>query len=161
LRISEALGVRWSDITGNVLSIIRQVYDGKERQLKSKSSARQLWIEDWLLDRMRGLGQGEFVFRSRKGTPLNRSNLMNRYIRPAAIKLGLTVGGLHDFRHTLSTTMRREGVHPKVISGILGHRKVSLAMDVYDRVDLADIKQPLRDLAQTLQPNAAKTEAAA
>jgi len=37
--------------------------------------------------------------------------------------LSIPLGGWHDFRHTLTTTMRRNGVHPRVISGILGHAK--------------------------------------
>jgi integrase len=32
------------------------------------------------------------------------------YVRPAAEQLGIRLGGWHDFRHTLSTTMRRNGV---------------------------------------------------
>jgi hypothetical protein len=51
------------------------------------------------------------------------------------------VGGWHDFRHTLNRGMRRAGVHPVVISGILGHKSVTLAAEVYDRATAADIGQ--------------------
>ena len=46
-------------------------------------------------------------------------------------------------RHTLSTNLRRNKQHPKVISDILGHSKVNLAMDVYDRTDLQDVSTAL------------------
>jgi integrase len=62
------------------------------------------------------------------GTPVNPGNALKRYIR-AANALGIQLGGWHGFRHTLTTTLRRAQVHPKVISGILGHTRVNLAMD--------------------------------
>lgn len=43
------------------------------------------------------------------------------------------IGGWHDFRHTLSRTLRRAGVHPVVIKDTLHHSKVDLAMNVYDK----------------------------
>jgi len=58
---------------------------------------------------------------------------MSQWLPEILKELGIPLGGWHDFRHTLTTTMRRNGVHPKVISSILGHAKVNLAMDTYDR----------------------------
>jgi hypothetical protein len=57
--------------------------------------------------------------------------------------------------------MRRNGVHPKVISGILGHAKVALAMDVYDHTNVDDFRQPLSFVADELLRNVTKNEAAA
>ncbi|MGO9843888.1 MAG: tyrosine-type recombinase/integrase [Candidatus Acidiferrales bacterium] len=69
---------------------------------------------------MKSLGQGEWVFRSRSGTPVDPKNAANRYLRPVAKELGLTLGGWHDFRHTLSTQLLRR--YPtKVVSELLGH----------------------------------------
>ena len=47
----------------------------------------------------------------------------------------MKIGGWHDFRHTLNRKMRRAGVHPVVISGILGHKSVTLAAEVYEPGD--------------------------
>ncbi|HEX2329095.1 MAG TPA: hypothetical protein VHN74_10240, partial [Candidatus Angelobacter sp.] len=66
-----------------------------------------------------------------------------------------------DFRHSLTTTMRRNGVHPKVISGILGHAKVALAMDVYDHANVEDFRQPLSFVASELLRNVTKNTATA
>jgi integrase len=82
-------------------------------------------------------------------------------VRPAANSLGIVFGGWHDFRHTLLTTLRRSGVHPKVVSDILGHKKVNLAMDVYDRTDVGDLEQPLEAVSSRLLPNVTQTEPAA
>jgi integrase len=90
------------------------------------------------------------VFRSRKGTPLNPGNALKRHVRPAAKELGILLGGCHDFRHTLSTKLRRSGVHPKVVSDILGHNKGNLAKDIYDRTEVADFVQPLSVISTEL-----------
>jgi integrase len=157
LRIGEAIAVKWSDFEGNVLKISRRIYDGDVDAVKTKGSIRKLPIEPLLMSRMRQLGDGDWVFRSRGGSPVNPGNALRRYIRPAAAELGIPLGGWHDFRHTLTTTMRRKGVHPKVISGILGHAKVSLAMDTYDHTDVEDFRQPLAVVAGELLSNVTKS----
>jgi integrase len=78
------------------------------------------------------------------------------YVRPAAKELEIPIGGWHDFRHSLTVAMRRNGVHPKVISSILGHSKVALAMDVYDHANVEDFRQPLSFVADELLQNVTK-----
>ena len=161
LRIGEAIAIKWSDFEDNVLNVSRRIYDGDVDAVKTKGSVRKLPIEAALVSRMRQLGEGSWVFRSRGGTALNPGNALRRYIRPVAAELGIPLGGWHDFRHTLTTTMRRNGVHPKVISGILGHTRVSLAMDTYDHADVEDFRQPLALVAGELLPSVTKFPSAA
>ena len=66
------------------------------------------------------------VFQSRNGTPINPCNARRRFLKPAAKELGIKLCGWHDFRHSF------------------GHKKVNLAMDVYDRSNLQDFEQALR-----------------
>jgi len=153
LRIGEAIGIKWSDVENNVLSVSRRIYVGDVDAVKSLLSVRKLPLDARLVERLRALGEGkEWVFRSGAGTPVNPGNALKRYVRPAANSLGIVFGGWHDFRHTLSTTLRRSGVHPKVVSDILGHKKVNLAMDVYDRTDVGDLEQPLEAVSSRLLP---------
>ena len=49
-----------------------------------------------------------------------------------------------------------DGVHPKLVSAILGHSKVNLAMDVYDVATVDELRGPLQ-----LNPIEPKTEVAA
>jgi integrase len=63
---------------------------------------------------------------------------------------GVQIGGWHDFRHTLSRTLRRAGVHPVVIKDTLGHSKVDLAMNVYDKASAEDIRAGLRVVSKKL-----------
>ncbi len=159
LRIGEALAIKWTDFRNNVLYVTRRIYDGDVDAVKSRRSERKLPIDPILMARMAKLGKGEWVFRSRTGTPVNPGNALKRHVRPAAKELGISLGGWHDFRHTLSTKLRRSGVHPKVVSDILGHKKVNLAMDVYDRTDVEDFVQPLAVVANELFPSCSPAEA--
>jgi len=58
----------------------------------------------------------------------------------------------------LSTTMRRNNVHPKVISGTLGHTKVTFAPEVYDHASVEDMRGPLAAIASQLLPTVTKIE---
>jgi integrase len=160
LRVGEAIAIKWSDFEGNMLRVSRRICDGNVDSVKTESSIRKLPVNPALVSRMRTLGESEWIFCSRKGTPVNPGNVLKRYVRPAAAKLGVHLGGWHDFRHTLTTTMRRSGVHPKVISGILGHARVALAMNVYDHADVGDFQQPLATVAGELLRNVTKMEVA-
>ena len=161
LRIGEAIALKWSDFEGNVFRVSRRIYERESGDVKSKKSARELPVSPELVSRMRSLGSGEWIFHSREGTPVNPGNALKRYIRPAAEGLEIKNGGWHDFRHTLNTTMRRNGVHPKVISDILGHARVNLAMDVYDHTNAADFEGPLAVVAENLLQSVTKNAASA
>ncbi len=143
-------GLLYIGFHGAALDIRRRIFDGEVDSVKSKTSERALPIDPALFSRMKQLGDGGWVFRSRAGTPLNPGSALRRYVQPAAQELGISPAGWHDFRHTLTTTMRRNGVHPKVISGILGHAKVNIGMDTYDRATVDDLEQPMADVSQTV-----------
>lgn len=57
--------------------------------------------------------------------------------------VGISLGGWHDFRRSFCTFQRKKGTHPKVISALMGHSRVHLAMNVYDHCDLRDFEQAL------------------
>jgi integrase len=80
---------------------------------------------------------------SSSGSPVEGQNAARSYIRPACKKLGIVIAGWCDFRHTLTTKMRKDGRHPRVIADILGHSKVDLAMNTYDRSDTNDVGMAL------------------
>jgi integrase len=105
-----------------------------------------------LIQRLRKLGEGKkWIFQNRAGTPIDHTNARRRYLKPAAAAVGVQIGGWHDFRHTLSRTLRRAGVHPVVIKDTLGHSKVDLAMNVYDKASAEDIRAGLRLASKKLR----------
>jgi integrase len=40
----------------------------------------------------------------------------------------------HDLRHTCATLLLTKGVHPKIVSEMLGHSSISLTLDTYSHV---------------------------
>ncbi len=46
----------------------------------------------------------------------------------------------HDLRHSAATLALGAGIHPKVVSEMLGHSKISITLDLYSHVT-----HPMRD----------------
>jgi integrase len=98
----------------------------------------------------RGLRAVPWVFPSEAGGPQDAQNLMGRVFRPlltavqAEIDKEATAAGreperfpairFHDLRHTAASLMLERGLHPKVVSEVLGHSTVAMTLDVYSHV---------------------------
>jgi integrase len=151
LRIGEAIAIKWSDFEGDVLHVQRRMYEGTIDTTKSRDSKRRIPIPPALLERMKALGEtGEWIFRGRGGVPLNPGNALKRYIRPVAKELNINLGGWHDFRHTVATSMLRAGHGAKVVSELLGHSDVSITLRTYDHVESDAFRAPLNEAASQL-----------
>ena len=155
LRIGEAIGIRWSDFDGDVLTVSRTIYDGKPQSPKTKKSVRSLPIPEGLISRMRELGGSEYVFRSRTGTPVNPGNVLKRYIRPVARELKIDLNGWHDFRRTVATGLLRKGESAKLVSDILGN-SVEILLKSYDLPEVENFRVPLTQVAEALLPSVTK-----
>jgi len=129
----------------------RRVEELKEdEQIHMPLDPNDYWHAE-LIRRLRKLGEGKkWVFESRAGTPIDHNNARKRHLKPAAVAVGVQIGGWHDFRHTLSRTLRRAGVHPVVIKDTLHHSKVELAMNVYDKSSPEDIRAGLQIVSKKL-----------
>ena len=117
--------------------------------MQEPDSRRKLPLSPEIVARLQTLRQADadsWIFQVSNGAPLNPGNWLNREVRPAAHKLGIGLTGWHDFRHFFATQQRRRGVHPKIVSGLLGHTGVTLAMDTYDHLETEDFRDPLREL---------------
>jgi integrase len=40
----------------------------------------------------------------------------------------------HDLRHTCTTLLLTRGVHPKIVSEMLGHSSIAITLDTYGHV---------------------------
>lgn len=76
----------------------------------------------------------DLVFANVLGGPLLKSNVLYRSFKPLLRKAGLPPIRFHDLRHTAATLMLLQGVHPKVVSEMLGHASVSITLDLYSHV---------------------------
>ena len=149
LRPGEAIGLKWSDFEGNVLHIQRRIYERAVDTPKTKNSDRYIPIPSALLARLKALGEdGEWVFRSEAGTPIDPHNSLIRYLHPTALRvLGLRLGGWQDFRHMVATRLR--GHNQKIVSEVLGN-SVKTMLDVYQHVETEDLVEPMNERALEL-----------
>jgi integrase len=153
LRRGEALALLWADVdleAGTIrIAKALQRSEGKlERgDTKSARAVRTLFLPDYLIDALRdqwarlkaereqwGMGWKEhgLVFPSEIGTPLEPSNVSNRYWKRVLERAGLSSAfTLHGLRHACASFMIVEGVDPRTVADILGHAKVSTTLNIY------------------------------
>ncbi len=60
--------------------------------------------------------------------------MLRRSFLPLLKKVQLPRIRIHDLRHTAATLMLGRGVHPKVVSEMLGHSQISIMLDLYNHV---------------------------
>jgi integrase len=94
----------------------------RERQEAEGAAAGGKW-NDWGL-----------VFCTRRGTPIRRDNLHDKHWKPLLKKCGLPDVRFHDLRHTCATLLLTKGVHPKIVSEMLGHSSIAITLDTYSHV---------------------------
>lgn len=76
---------------------------------------------------------------------------MNQYLRPAAKRLGISLGGWHSFRHSFSTELLKK--YPaKIVSEILGHSDIETTLAIYQHPDTEDRRAPLNEMAHQMLP---------
>ncbi len=71
------------------------------------------------------------VFATRKGTPLDAQNIVNRHFKPLLKQEDLPTIRWHDLRHTCATLLLGRGVHPKLVQHLLGHASITMTLDRY------------------------------
>ena len=74
------------------------------------------------------------VFPNHVGRPLSAQNLLQRHFHPLLERLSLPKIRFHDLRHTAATLLLAEGVHPKMVSEMLGHTEIGITLNLYSHV---------------------------
>lgn len=158
LRLGEALGLRWQDVsideagTSGTVSIRVQLQRiNGEYHLnppKSKSSRRTISVPAFVaraLTKRReeqeheaqawqaGANPWGLVFTNVFGGPFYERHV-RRDFQTFLRKAGISRMRLHDLRHLCASLLVSQGVHPRTIMEILGHSQISLTMNTYSHV---------------------------
>jgi integrase len=154
MRRGELLGLRWVDVdltTGRIA--VRHtlvMVDGKPVMAEPKTSKgrRSLTLAPEVLDTLRAhrarqaserLSWGAdytdsgLVITTDDGRPMHPETLSGLFVRQAK-RAGLPQIRLHDLRHSVASILLARGVHPKVVSELLGHATIALTLDTYSHV---------------------------
>jgi integrase len=94
----------------------------RERQGAERAAAGDNWNDNGL------------VFTTTIGTPIRRVKLHRESWKPLLRRAGVRDVRFHDLRHTCATLLLTKGVHPKIVSEMLGHSSVAITLDIYSHV---------------------------
>ncbi len=73
-----------------------------------------------------------FVFSSpRTGRPYSADTIRNNYLKPAALKLGISGFGWHSIRHSYKSWMAAAKINPAHMRDLMRHSDITTTMDVY------------------------------
>ena len=156
LRRGELLALRWRDVELDVgvLRVVGTLQRDYDRKLviaepKTARSRRQVELSAIAVDALRAhraaqtetrllLGEewedNDLVFPNPFGRPQDGSHLLLGQFVPLLESAGLPRIRLHDLRHTAATLLLGRGIHPKIVSEMLGHTTVGITLDLYSHV---------------------------
>ncbi len=159
LRISECLGLQWQDVSfaEAIIQVRRTWTCGKVGWPKSKASKGPVPLHPLLAEFMFRWKRktlyaqpGDWVFPSFKlkgQQPRVANMLVEDYLRPAAVKVGILSShrddegrlvdddprrfGFHNLRHSLASFLVRIRTDPKTVQTLLRHSDVKLTLQCY------------------------------
>lgn len=155
MRQGELLGLRWTDVGFDsadlmVRATLQRTSEGYVLgEPKTSHSRRRITLGTTAVAALRrhrisqaedrlaigsGWRDGDFVFTNEAGGPLDATNVLRRSFHPLLTRAGLPRIRFHDLRHTAATLLLGQGIHPKIVSEMLGHSQVAITLDLYSHV---------------------------
>ncbi|MED4455949.1 site-specific integrase [Metabacillus fastidiosus] len=166
LRISEALALKWSDLTeDNKLTVERQTRRNDNNEmvlttLKNSSSYRTIGLNEDLLRELKKfkLRQNEMILKNenflKSEDGIIFQNYAGNYLTPSIVretiqgyceKAGVEYKGTHGFRHTHAVLLLESGASIKFVSQRLGHKTIKTTADTYlditDKIEEDELKK--------------------
>jgi integrase len=144
LRVSEALGLKWSDVefgSGAInlsRAIVHQHVGGMKTEASQKpvpmDSALTTALLEWC-EQTPHRQPGDWVFAGPKMNgkqPYWPETLLKCYVQPIAKRLSITkVIGWHTFRRTLTTLLTDTNVNAKTTQELMRHANAGITMNLY------------------------------
>lgn len=166
LRISEVLGLQWSDFDWekHEVQIARAVVQGRIGDTKTEYSRRSLpmapELESVIFAHRERLPEAwlasPWVFPSwRTGRVHNASALRRTWLVTAGNRLGIKNLGWHSFRHSYSTLLNAHGTDAKVQQELLRHSDIRTTLQIYTRAVPDQLRQAHGKVVSLLIPSQA------
>lgn len=121
-------------LTSTAYDILKELYDIKDTQKKSKDLAQVLTYIDRRSGKSANLVMSNLVFINfRTGLPAKNSSY-DTHLYKLCEKAGIEPFSMHTLRHTYATRAIESGMQPKVLQQLLGHASIQTTMDTYVHV---------------------------
>lgn len=146
-RGGEVFGMHWGDIDWerSEVAVSRQVVQRKgglqSKAPKTRTGTRRIALPPFAMAALRerqklAVKEGRaglewWVFPSRNGKPMSRSNYGKRHWAPILEKLGLPHRGMHHARHTSLSIMLSQKVSVQEVANVAGHATPTILLDTY------------------------------
>jgi integrase len=156
LRVSELIGLKWSDVHADSITIDERYCRGDWGAPKSDASNTTIPVNQAVVGRIQRLknmavevragwatrrypvvkscGPDDLVFQSiHKGAPMRDNNILTRHIKPAGRKLGIPWVNWQVLRRSFATWLKMAGADVKDAQALMRHSRASTTLDVYQQ----------------------------
>jgi integrase len=157
LRISEILGLRWTDFDfkRSVVLIQRSAVGKHLNRLKTEYSQDEVPLEKSFIAVLKkwqeicAKTEQQWVFPSpATGRPYHADSIRADYLVPVGLKLGLGRIGFHTFRHTYRAWLDETGAPMGVQQKLMRHAHISTTMDQYGNASAIAKRKANRPIVQ-------------
>jgi integrase len=175
LRVSELIGLKWRCIHRDSISVDERYFRGDWSAPKSTASAATIGVSPEVIARILRLksltveiraglavreyklvksdGPDDLVFQSVKdGKPMRDNNILKRFIKPAAYRVGLPFVNWRCLRTSHATWLVQAGADPKSVQRQMRHSRISTTMDIYAQIVPAAQRQAIEKLSEFAKP---------
>jgi len=167
LRISEILGLRWTDFDfkRSAVLILRSAVGKRLNKLKTECSQDEVPLERGFIVELKKWqalcleSEGQWLFPSpATGRPLHADSIRADYLVPTGLQLGLGRIGFHTFRHTYRAWLDETGAPVGVQQKLMRHAHISTTMDQYGNASMEAKRKANRPVVQRLLKRTAGNE---
>jgi len=158
MRPGEFFGLQMADVTGAGLVVRRRAYRLDIDTPKTRKSARlvalsadtRILLEKWM-EMQPDKRPEAWVFQSENPkTPMDRCNVLERWLKPALKKLGFAWIDFRVLRRAQATLSKENGIDAKVMADQRGHG-IGTALDVYTDTTTAQKTEAVERLSNWIQ----------
>lgn len=156
LRVSELIGLRWEDVHEDSVTIDERFCRGDWGAPKSEASNATIGVNRCVIERIHRLklltvevkagravrkyrvvksdGPTDLVFQSVKdGKPMRDNNILTRFLKPAARRIGLPFVNWWCLRTSHATWLKMAGADVKDAQAQMRHSRASTTLDIYQQ----------------------------
>lgn len=156
LRVSELVALRWRNVHSDAITINERYSRGDWGAPKSKASSATVPVNPSVIERIQRLktldvevragravrryplvkssGPDDLVFQSvQKGVPMRDNNVLVRFLKPAAKKVGIGWVNWQVLRRSFATWLKLAGADVKDAQALMRHSRASTTLDIYQQ----------------------------